>query len=100
MEKSRWDSNSHMMQGGYGIRHRKLRRCFDSFRYAISRDNHIKIKHTSYGNDETRFAKFFCLLCDKDVHGKLNHYQKFHPDGDQKCPKCDKVFKMGRYSRG
>ena len=58
--------------------------------------NHMKRKHTPEGTSEERFMKFFCKICEKEVHGKVAHNAKFHntTEGNLKCPKCDKTFQM------
>ena len=90
----------HVATAHEGKKPYKCEECSEKFKDRSTRLFHIKLKHTPFGADEKRLAKYFCLICDKDVHGKITHNQKFHnnKDGDSKCPHCDKTFE--KFERG
>ena len=56
---------------------------------------HTRRKHTPEGISEERLKKFYCQICEKEVHGKVAHNRKFHDKtvGNLKCPHCEKTFK-------
>ena len=97
--------------------------CAKRFKSKPGLDYHVTLKHDANGKtydestnpeeykDNPKLAeilqrkaanlkKSVCILCDKAVFRKSNHIKTVHtdPEGNVKCPKCNKSFTSFRFA--